>query len=113
MHVPFSGAARRSRVSGSRSVVRTRAADRIAHLKKGDMATEAEALLADTGWLPEPLRTPGEAEQSDHETIGDPAEPESGVAETVAEDGETAMGTDDVPDENDDAEATSHVVAAE
>ena len=27
-----------------------------AHLKKGDMATEAERLLADTGWLPEPLR---------------------------------------------------------
>ncbi|MEZ2127684.1 MULTISPECIES: ParB/RepB/Spo0J family partition protein [unclassified Sinorhizobium] len=35
------------------------AADRIAHLKKGDMAAEAEALLAETGWLPEPLRTPG------------------------------------------------------
>lgn len=34
------------------------AADRIAHLKKGDMAFEAETLLADTGWLPEPLRTP-------------------------------------------------------
>lgn len=32
-------------------------ADRIAHLKKGDMATEAEALLAGSGWLPEPLRT--------------------------------------------------------
>ena len=30
MHVPFSGAARRSRVSGSRLVVRTHAADRIA-----------------------------------------------------------------------------------
>ena len=35
------------------------AADRIAHLKKGEMAAEAETLLADTGWLPEPLRTPG------------------------------------------------------
>ncbi|KTE24109.1 MULTISPECIES: ParB/RepB/Spo0J family partition protein [unclassified Sphingopyxis] len=29
----------------------------IEHLKKGDMATQAEALLADSGWLPEPLRT--------------------------------------------------------
>jgi ParB family chromosome partitioning protein len=28
----------------------------IGHLKKGDMAKEAERLLADTGWLPEPLR---------------------------------------------------------
>ena len=33
-----------------------RAAHLIAHLKKGDMATEAERLLAETGWLPEPLR---------------------------------------------------------
>jgi ParB family chromosome partitioning protein len=37
-----------------------RAADRIEHLKKGDMASEAETLLADTGWLPELLRTPGQ-----------------------------------------------------
>ena len=33
-----------------------RAARLIDHLKKGDMAKEAERLLADTGWLPEPLR---------------------------------------------------------
>jgi ParB family chromosome partitioning protein len=30
----------------------------IDHLKKPDMAKEAGRLLADTGWLPEPLRTP-------------------------------------------------------
>lgn len=30
----------------------------IDHLKKGDMAHEAERLLADSGWLPEPLRMP-------------------------------------------------------
>jgi ParB family chromosome partitioning protein len=35
------------------------AADRIASLKKAEMAPEAEILLAGTGWLPEPLRTPG------------------------------------------------------
>lgn len=35
------------------------AADRIAHLRKTDMAREAEELLAATSWLPEPLRTPG------------------------------------------------------
>ncbi len=34
------------------------AAARIDHLKKGDMATEAETLLKDTGWLAEPLRGP-------------------------------------------------------
>ena len=28
----------------------------IDHLKKPEMAKEAERLLADTGWLPEPLR---------------------------------------------------------
>jgi len=38
------------------------AAQLIAHLKKGDMAREAERLLADTGWLPEPLRLAAEAE---------------------------------------------------
>jgi ParB family chromosome partitioning protein len=30
----------------------------IDHLRKGDMAREAERLLEDAGWLPEPLRTP-------------------------------------------------------
>ena len=30
----------------------------LADLKKKDMAAEAERLIADTGWLPEPLRTP-------------------------------------------------------
>lgn len=33
-----------------------RAAQLIDHLKKSDMAKEAERLLAETGWLPEPLR---------------------------------------------------------
>ncbi|ABA06336.1 hypothetical protein Nwi_3089 [Nitrobacter winogradskyi Nb-255] len=33
----------------------------IDHLKKDDMAREAERLLADTGWLPEPLRLVAEA----------------------------------------------------
>lgn len=33
-----------------------RAAQLIDHMKKGDMAKEAERLLADIGWLPEPLR---------------------------------------------------------
>lgn len=35
------------------------AAELIAQLKKGDMAREAERLLTDTGWLPEPLRILG------------------------------------------------------
>jgi len=35
-----------------------RAVQLIDHLKKGDMASEAERLLADSGWLPDALRTP-------------------------------------------------------
>jgi len=35
------------------------AAQLIGHLRKPEMAKEAERLLAGTGWLPEPLRTPG------------------------------------------------------
>ena len=35
------------------------AAQLIDHLRKADMAAEAERLLAGTGWLPEALRTPG------------------------------------------------------
>ncbi len=37
------------------------AAEAIAPLKKGEMAEKAQELLAGTGWLPEPLRTPGQA----------------------------------------------------
>ena len=49
-----------------------RAAQLIDHMKKGDMAKEAERLLANTGWLPEPLRpaavgTDGMAEPADQE----------------------------------------------
>lgn len=35
------------------------AAQLIDHLKKADMAREAERLLAGSGWLPQPMRTPG------------------------------------------------------
>ena len=36
------------------------AAERIRSLKKAEMAKAAEELLIGTGWLPEPLRTPGQ-----------------------------------------------------
>ena len=39
-----------------REGVGEQAVELIGHLKKGDMATEAERLLAGSGWLPEPLR---------------------------------------------------------
>ena len=37
-------------------------AEMIDHLKKGDMAREAERLMEDARWLPEPLRTPDMAD---------------------------------------------------
>lgn len=45
----------------------------IDHLKKPDMAKEAERLLADSGWLPEPLRlsTPDDASTDENEAESD------------------------------------------
>jgi ParB family chromosome partitioning protein len=53
------------------------AAQLIDHLKKGDMAKEAERLLADTGWLPEPLRL---IDQADAPMAQDDADGEVGSA---------------------------------
>ncbi|MFG1182619.1 ParB/RepB/Spo0J family partition protein [Xanthobacter versatilis] len=75
-----------------------RAAERIAHLKKGDMAREAEALLADSGWLPEALRT----QPSD--TAGE---------ETAEKDGETAMADSEDLADTEEPEAISSSIAAE
>ncbi|MBM9401016.1 ParB N-terminal domain-containing protein [Gluconacetobacter azotocaptans] len=47
------------------------AADRIAHLKKGEMAREAERLLEGSGWLPEALRTKGLPVPSEGDEIPD------------------------------------------
>lgn len=47
-----------------------RAAQFIDHMKKGDMAKEAERLLADSGWLPEPLRLTGADGDGAVEPIG-------------------------------------------
>ncbi len=57
-----------------------KAAELIAHLKKGDMAREAERLLADTGWLPEPLRNAGD----DASVVDDPAGANGDVSEASA-----------------------------
>ncbi|WP_068074330.1 ParB/RepB/Spo0J family partition protein [Novosphingobium lentum] len=47
------------------------AAQLIDHLKKGDMAKEAERLLADSGWLPEPLRLADVVDQPEGGDAGD------------------------------------------
>ncbi|TIN95465.1 MAG: ParB/RepB/Spo0J family partition protein [Mesorhizobium sp.] len=82
-----------------------RAADRIAHLKKGDMATEATTLLNGTGWLPEPLRTPR------RETVTDISAVELAVVETAEVADETAMADDDGIADDDDVAAMT--IAAE
>ena len=67
-----------------------RAAQLIDHLKKGDMAKEAERLLADTSWLPEPLRLADLDGGQAAETPADAALPdfltEDGDEETPLED---------------------------
>ena len=49
-----------------REAVSDEAAERIGGLKKPDMASEAEALLAGKGWLPGLLRAPVPVEPEDH-----------------------------------------------
>ena len=71
-----------------------RAAQLIDHMKKGDMAKEAERLLADTGWLPEPLRLA----DVDGAIGGEPADQNGGDAALPAfltDDGEDDEATED------------------
>ena len=73
-----------------------RAADRIEHLKKVEMATEAETLLSGSGWLPEPLRTPGRVMTAIVKLVETDSEPaiESIGVETAAVGGESAVAAD-------------------
>ena len=76
----------------------------IDHLKKGDMAREAERLLDGTGWLPEPLRLADMEVSGDAET----AEETEVLPAFLTEDEEAP--TDDVADPEDEA---VHAIAAE
>ena len=79
----------------------------IDHLKKADMAKEAERLLDGTGWLPEPLRT------SDDQAVEAHGEGEAGVDSLPAF---LAEGEDDGtgdPTTSDPEEPQPPAVAAE
>lgn len=82
------------------------AARLIDHLKKGEMAQQAEQLLADTGWLPEPLRL-----------AGDERDPAMEVAKPEAQ--PAFLNDEDEPVLNDedragsDLEPEPHAIAAE
>ncbi|MBB4267849.1 ParB/RepB/Spo0J family partition protein [Roseospira visakhapatnamensis] len=90
-----------------REAVGDKAADRLVSLRKGEMATEAEALLAETGWLPEPLRTPEVDESAIPETPDTVSEePEAGAADADIGALETPLeefDTGSVPEDIDDA----------
>ena len=56
----YLGRVTKVRILGAvREAKEEQAGDRIEHLKKGEMAEKAAGLLIGSGWLPEPLRTPG------------------------------------------------------
>ncbi|TWB86843.1 ParB family chromosome partitioning protein [Bradyrhizobium macuxiense] len=80
-----------------------RAAQLIDHLKKGDMAKEAERLLAETGWLPEPLRM-ADADQTPTVDAAEPDGDGDALPEFLAGDDEEAPA-----DEADEP----HMIAAE
>jgi len=71
----------------------------IDHLKKGDMAREAERLLEGTGWLPEPLRL------DEVGAVGEPAANPEALPEFLA------AGEDEADTEGE--EERPHVIAAE
>ena len=67
----------------------------IDHLKKADMAKEAERLLDGAGWLPEPLRTP-EAVAAES-TGGDPAGDDDTLPAFLSDDEEARDDEADEP----------------
>ncbi|MES2897428.1 MAG: ParB/RepB/Spo0J family partition protein [Pseudomonadota bacterium] len=73
------------------------AASRLEPLKKDDMAAQAEQVLAGSGWLPEPLRTPGVRTSEETAAVAD----------------EPAIDPDGAEADADDHSAAPHAHAAE
>jgi len=88
------------------------AAQLMDHLKKGDMAVRAEELLGGSGWLPEPLRTPGR-KMTATALIRETALNTPPGEELASRGYETAMVDVRRSGENESAEAEPHAVAAE
>jgi ParB family chromosome partitioning protein len=90
------------------------AAQLIDHLKKGEMAERAQELLAGSGWLPEPLRTPGRviaAASPAHEVeLGSPV---ASRGESATTGYETAMAHSERSAEDQPIARKPHAVAAE
>jgi ParB family transcriptional regulator, chromosome partitioning protein len=79
-----------------------RSAQLIDHLKKGEMAKEAQRLLDESGWLPEPLRP------------ADPGAPEAGGGEAgQAPDLPAFLAGDDAEEDAGEAADEEELIAAE
>jgi len=91
------------------------AAQLIEHLKKSEMAERAQELLAGSGWLPEPLRTPGQATgaPSPAPAVSDGLSAGSVGEESAATGYETAIGDSAVPADDAFVPAEQPLVAAE
>ncbi len=89
-------------LSAVREAKGEQAAQLIDHLKKGEMAERAEALLAGSGWLPEPLRTPGRPIASSSSASQEVAIPvaDSAGGEMAADGYETTMAEIEFSAEN-------------
>jgi ParB family chromosome partitioning protein len=72
----------------------------IEHLKKSEMAKEAERLLEGAGWLPEPLRLA---------TVSSPSDSPGSAAEPLPE----FLAADEEKSTDGDASEQQHAVAAE
>ena len=79
------------------------------------MATEAETLLDGTGWLPEPLRTPGndQAKTRNAAQSGDTAASETLIEESVMGDDETTIVDNEASSSTDESDGEPRSVAAE
>jgi ParB family transcriptional regulator, chromosome partitioning protein len=91
------------------------AVQHLEHLKKGEMAERAEALLQGSGWLPEPLRTPNRPLASTSQALDAPDQPSTAPAgvDSAATGCEAAMGDAAALDEDEPAAIEPHIIAAE
>lgn len=80
-------------------------ATRIEQLKKGDMARETEQMLAGSGCLPEPLRTPGRTAHRSETSTATAVNGDTTVEETAEIGNETAIDEIDAERDADDASA--------
>ena len=81
----------------------------IEHLKKGDMAREAERLLEGTGWLPEPLRLPLSESEAEFPELPEIAD----LPDFLKEDDAAASADTDQGDGNQSEADDDYAIAAE